>query len=630
MTSLIPPIYPHFMPYLQPDYRIVLAEILGDYLFRCPNQFVANQLASIGTPVFLYEFSLATRTPSFPCCDGLACHTCELPYVFEQLGIIKSDYSWASVFNSLSGTQSPSSQPTAHPSNQQQPSSQPPTSRRDICSTTFSTRIPNHQPTTQQSNNTGRIESTGGTGGTSTPSTPSKRKNLLSNVLDGASSWISSLRPNSRSNSPLDSNNNMNNNQYQGKVKNETVAGSNGAPDTKQQQRRHQSTSTSSSPSSHKRWLIDALVARLMADYWTNFAKYGDPNGLPSLGSNGYEPGTRPPSNDAPWWPQIRGELHSREAILAMQAAASKRAIQSQLRSATYDRFEGLLYEGINDDYRYDNLIKEEDEQAKSNRRFQLRFGDEQDDREALLYEEEEELDYEQWLAQQQQQQQQQQQGNRNDESGSVSSSSPTRSTIDVSNTGDTLASGSSTGNTGSSSSGTSTDSSTNRLNTNPTPNRSLEPTIELMEDDEDDHNDHHYHRHDDDDDQENDDDDLTDDRFYDDGLSTGINVRNTDSNSRRKDRSGRGVARYQFLPSISSLLPPLTTTSTHPSRFKFISSSYHDVHDTHNTLPHTHTLPYTYIHTHTLPHPHTTIHSSSNHRKRSTGEYTIGHRSSR
>ena len=397
MTSLIPPIYPHFMPYLQPDYRIVLAEILGDYLFRCPNQFVANQLASIGTPVFLYEFSLATRTPSFPCCDGLACHTCELPYVFEQLGIIKSDYSWASVFNSLSGTQSPSSQPTAHPSNQQQPSSQPPTSRRDICSTTFSTRIPNHQPTTQQSNNTGRIESTGGTGGTSTPSTPSKRKNLLSNVLDGASSWISSLRPNSRSNSPLDSNNNMNNNQYQGKVKNETVAGSNGAPDTKQQQRRHQSTSTSSSPSSHKRWLIDALVARLMADYWTNFAKYGDPNGLPSLGSNGYEPGTRPPSNDAPWWPQIRGELHSREAILAMQAAASKRAIQSQLRSATYDRFEGLLYEGINDDYRYDNLIKEEDEQAKSNRRFQLRFGDEQDDREALLYEEEEELDYEQW-----------------------------------------------------------------------------------------------------------------------------------------------------------------------------------------------------------------------------------------
>jgi len=48
----------------QPDYRLVLSEIIGDYLFRCPNLYVASLLHSVaGTPVFLYEFSLATRTP---------------------------------------------------------------------------------------------------------------------------------------------------------------------------------------------------------------------------------------------------------------------------------------------------------------------------------------------------------------------------------------------------------------------------------------------------------------------------------------------------------------------------------------------------------------------------------------
>ena len=548
----------------QPDYRIVLAEILGDYLFRCPNQFVANQLASIGTPVFLYEFSLATRTPSFPCCDGLACHTCELPYVFEQLDIIKSDYSWASVLNTLAGPPSPSSQPTAHPTNRQNPSSQPPSSRRDICSaapTTIGTGTSNQPPSTHKSTNTSRSEASGGA---STPSTPSKRKNLLSNVMDGASSWISSLRPNGGDKHHHNNNNNNkdNNHHHQGKAHNDSSYGSNGAIETKQQQQQQPQRQSPSSSSSHKRWLIDALVARLMADYWTNFAKYGDPNGLPSLGSNGYEPGTRPPSKDAPWWPQVRGELHSREAVLAMQAAASKRAVQAQLRSATHDRFEGLLYEGINDDYRYDNLVKEEDERARTRRRFQLRFGDEQDDREALSYEEEEEYDYEQWLEQRQQEEQQQQeqqqqpqpqpqpqsqpqpqpqqpqqQGNRKDQSDRASSSS--RNEIDVSITGDTLStgsrSGSSGGSSGRSSSGTSAHTTTNRFNDNPTPNRSLEPTIELIEEEEVDHDHPRHHFHDDDDDY----DDMNDDRFYDDGLSTGINVRDPGIRSTRKDRGG-------------------------------------------------------------------------------------------
>lgn len=77
-----------------PDYRVVLSTIIGDYLFRCPNQLFARQLSNTGAPVFLYEFSLPTRTPGYPCCDGLACHTAELPYVFNQLNVIDEDYAW--------------------------------------------------------------------------------------------------------------------------------------------------------------------------------------------------------------------------------------------------------------------------------------------------------------------------------------------------------------------------------------------------------------------------------------------------------------------------------------------------------------------------------------------------------
>lgn len=68
-----------------PDYRLVLSRIIGDYLFRCPTQHVAAQLVAAGASVFQYEFALPTRTPGFPCCDGLACHTSELPYVFNQV-----------------------------------------------------------------------------------------------------------------------------------------------------------------------------------------------------------------------------------------------------------------------------------------------------------------------------------------------------------------------------------------------------------------------------------------------------------------------------------------------------------------------------------------------------------------
>ena len=77
-----------------PDYRLALSTIIGDYLFRCPNQLFAKQLTASKAKVYLYEFALPTRTPGYPCCDGLACHTAELPYVFNNMDVVESGYSW--------------------------------------------------------------------------------------------------------------------------------------------------------------------------------------------------------------------------------------------------------------------------------------------------------------------------------------------------------------------------------------------------------------------------------------------------------------------------------------------------------------------------------------------------------
>lgn len=108
-----------------PDYRLVLSQILGDYLFACPNHKVAVSLARLrggdrpsnesqtttaatssrysnrlhqkvsrSPKVFLYDFRLPTRTPGFAFCTGLSCHTSELPYVFDQQDIVANYYSY--------------------------------------------------------------------------------------------------------------------------------------------------------------------------------------------------------------------------------------------------------------------------------------------------------------------------------------------------------------------------------------------------------------------------------------------------------------------------------------------------------------------------------------------------------
>ena len=80
-----------------PDYRLVLSVIIGDYLFKCPTQLFATLAQASNSSVYLYEFALPTRTPGYPYCDGLACHTSELPYVFNHLDIIREKYAYEDV-----------------------------------------------------------------------------------------------------------------------------------------------------------------------------------------------------------------------------------------------------------------------------------------------------------------------------------------------------------------------------------------------------------------------------------------------------------------------------------------------------------------------------------------------------
>lgn len=167
-----------------PDYRLVLAQIIGDYLFRCPNQYFAAQTASIDNPVYLYEFAFPTKTPGYPCCDGLSCHTCELPYAFNNMDIIKQDYAY----------------------------------------------VKSEEITTQ-----------------------SIGKSSFPDIFGTASNWFDKWKKPS-----ID-------------------------------------------------FQSDLRVSNLMADYWTTFSRYGDPNGVLSLDSNGYIAETSP--SNAPWWPALLG-LH--------------------------------------------------------------------------------------------------------------------------------------------------------------------------------------------------------------------------------------------------------------------------------------------------------------------------------
>lgn len=82
------------------DYRPVMSAIISDYLFRCPSWHFAQLLTRLRSEngkhtnnVYVYRFSLPTHIPGYKECWGKSCHTAELPYVFQSMDIIRSNYS---------------------------------------------------------------------------------------------------------------------------------------------------------------------------------------------------------------------------------------------------------------------------------------------------------------------------------------------------------------------------------------------------------------------------------------------------------------------------------------------------------------------------------------------------------
>lgn len=81
------------------DYRPVMSRIIDDYLFRCPTWHLAHTLSrhrlyrGRRNNVYVYQFSHSTHIPGFKECWGKSCHTAELPFVFQAMDIIRSNYS---------------------------------------------------------------------------------------------------------------------------------------------------------------------------------------------------------------------------------------------------------------------------------------------------------------------------------------------------------------------------------------------------------------------------------------------------------------------------------------------------------------------------------------------------------
>lgn len=91
------------------------------------------------------------------------------------------------------------------------------------------------------------------------------------------------------------------------------------------------------------RSVVDAEVSRIMSEFWTTFAAYGDPNGQPAHSSgrtsgryvstsnnnrrghssgdlNGYVSGSC--AEGVPWWPRVLGDIPSRQEMQEMQRKA--------------------------------------------------------------------------------------------------------------------------------------------------------------------------------------------------------------------------------------------------------------------------------------------------------------------
>ncbi len=88
------------------DYRPVMSAIINDYLFRCPSWHFAEQLSELrerqssknnekkhDQNVYVYRFGQPTHIPGYKECWGKACHTAEIPYVFQSMDVLRSNYS---------------------------------------------------------------------------------------------------------------------------------------------------------------------------------------------------------------------------------------------------------------------------------------------------------------------------------------------------------------------------------------------------------------------------------------------------------------------------------------------------------------------------------------------------------
>ena len=95
------------------DYRPVMSRIIDDYLFRCPSWNLAHKLSrnrlqrGRTNNVYVYQFSHSTHIPGYQECWGKACHTAELPYVFQSMDVIRSNYSTLGPFAQREAPQTP-------------------------------------------------------------------------------------------------------------------------------------------------------------------------------------------------------------------------------------------------------------------------------------------------------------------------------------------------------------------------------------------------------------------------------------------------------------------------------------------------------------------------------------------